>query len=714
MNVGSADSTWSSSVKARGFANLQTFLQDCLRLEQGRLVLWYPLLLTTGIWTYFGLKSEPPIALALVFLCVSAALVLLMRRSTVALALSCCLIGFALAKLRTEWVATPLVTAYASPVQIAGWIDAVDPQGKKRTALTVTLQKTVGIPSNQHPRRVRLTVSAAAAEFRVGEMITGAANLVPLSRPVMPGGFDYGRQLYFQSIGATGYLTSHRIDETAEIPARFFLRRAFHDIRAGLGARIQAAIPGPLGSIADAMITGERAHIPAAMNDSLQRSGLFHILSISGLHMTIVAGGAFWIARALLALSPFLALTYTIKKIAAVAALVTGLCYMLLADSGPATERSYIMVAVMFFAVLVDRRAISTRNLAVAAILILVTAPEQALSASFQMSFMAVMGIAGLFEWWMMRRQDVEVRQHKPMRWVRKIWSGFGASVATSLVAGALSSIPAIYHFGRIAPYGVIANALALPIVSLLIMPMALAGAVLSSIGLETLPFQLLGVGLSWLMTISDWVASWQGPQQLSTPSIVTVFLLVIGSCVLFLSRSALRWLAALPLLAAFAVPQVSPLPDIYVDDRAHNVAIRNADGLLVPALPRQARFAVERWLRSEGDASSASIAGKRKAWSCERGVCTTRVAGAAVAYLTREAEVERPCPIADVIVAAYPLRRSCSGRKATVDRFDVWKSGAMTLVVSTDRVDVATAAELRGIRPWVAVPTPRVKPSSR
>jgi competence protein ComEC len=709
VSVSSGDSTWSLGVKPGAWAKVVTYFLEQAKAEEGRFVLWSPLLLITGIWTYFGLEREPASLLVLLMAAAAFGLFTIGRTSIVALSIACCLTGFLSAKLRADWIATPLVTAFATPVQVKGGIEAIDPQNKRRTVLTLSLDEALGIPQSQKPRRIRLTVPAPADDFRIGQRLSATASLMPLPRPVMPGGFDYARQLYFQSIGGSGFASNFKIDETKALPARLWSRRIFSDTRTAIGERIREAIPGPMGAIADAMITGERASIPADMTDSLQRSGLFHILSISGLHMTIVAGGAFWIVRALLALSPFLALHYPIKKAAAVVALITGLFYMLLADSGPATERSYIMVAIMFFAILVDRRAISTHNLAIAALLILLTTPEQALSASFQMSFMAVMGIAGLFEWWNRRATETEFTTIRRSRWLKKVGTVVVGALATSLAAGALSSIPAIYHFGRIAPYSVIANALALPLVSILVMPLALAGTLLASVGLEAIPFQAMGYALTWVMTVSDLVAGWDAPQQLPTPSMVTVMLFVTASAVLFLAASTLRWLAALPLALIILVPQNLNRPDLYVEDRARTVAVRGADGELVPVHSRKSRFAVQRWLQAEGDDAKIAEAAKRQAWSCIEAVCSATVSGAKIVYLDREAEGKSVCPSADVVVAAYPLRRTCKGRKLTLDRFDVWKLGAIAVSLG-EQIKITTVAEKRGKRPWVAVPTPRIK----
>ncbi len=489
------------------------------------------------------------------------------------------------------------------------------------------------------------------------------------------------------------------------------MRRAFHGLRSAIGERVKAAIPGPLGSFADALITGERATIPKAMNESLQSSGLFHILSISGLHMALVAGGAFWVIRALLALSPALALRYPIKKWSAAFAILVGLLYMLLADSGAATERSFIMIAVVFFAVLVDRPALSLHNLALAAVLILLWSPEQALAASFQMSFMAVMGLAAFFHWW----QQV-VPQPSPVRQVgfvagygRKFFLLIVVSFATSLVAGVLSGIPAAHHFGRLAPYSLVANALALPIVSLVGMPAAMASVLFMPFGLEGLPLQVMGWGLQAVMLISDWVAGWPGAGlRLALLSKAIAATLAIAMAFLLLPMGRLKWLGVPVLLVVgILVFRGEREPLLLVDERAGNVAVYTEVGL-VPAVPKQAAASVSRWLTQAGDEAGFKKALERAAWTCSVVLCEARQRGVSIAFVLKQSAVVLPCPKADILISQEPLRRRCKGRLATVDRFDVWRNGAFA-VYADGSMQHSKAAQ--GARPWVYEPRARAKP---
>jgi competence protein ComEC len=705
MALAEADSIQHGTVKKPVLRQLADTMRS--DLADIRFSLWVPVLLTTGIWTYFGLSSEPSVILCAVLAMGSAAALWMARGRPIIMAIAIVVLGFALTKARTEWVRTPLVGGYTEGVAISGFVADIEHRGKNRTIITFETTKATGLLDNETPRRIRLTTSKAG-ELRIGDHITTVANLAPLPRPAMPGGFDYARHLYFDSVGATGRTTSPiKVDDNSP-PVRFLLRRVFHDLRGAIGARIRASIDGPLGSFADAIITGERASIPKEMNESLQASGLFHVLSISGLHMSLVAGGVFWLVRAGLAFLPRLALDYPIKKWAASAALLVGLFYMLLADSGPATERSYIMIAVMFFAVLVDRRAISLQNLSLAAIIILVLSPEQALAASFQMSFMAVLGMAAFFEWWSAReRQPRYMRQTLVQVYATRATKIAVVAVATSMIAGTLSTIPALHHFGRIAPFSVVANTLAMPVIGFVIMPMALLATVAMPFGLENVPFQLMEFGLAILMQISNWIASWKLAGT-SLPLLNTeTAILLAATCVAFCLLKGVLRLAAIPLGIAAVLTSVSAdQPDLLIDERARNVSVLTDNGQISVAQLRQAGFSIKQWKASVGDASKTGTA----AWSCQQYLCATNAKGFSIIYLLREGENKAACPVADILVSAYPLPKRCKGKRLTIDRFDVWRNGAIAITIHRGTIKATSAAEARGQRPWGYSPRQQIR----
>ena len=251
-------------------------------------------------------------------------------------------------------------------------------------------------------------------------------------------------------------------------PPGFWLRYAtvIENIRDTIDARIRAVLPGDAGSIASALLTGKRDAISAPVNDAMYISSLAHVLSISGYHMAVVAGVVFFIVRALLALSSTLAMRYPIKKWAAFVALASAtFLYLLLSGVEVATQRSFIMTGIVLIGVMVDRAALTLRTLALAALGVMLLAPEAVVHPSFQMSFAATLALIAGYERglpWMIAGADT------PLGARIALWGGreIVGLILASLVAGLATTPYAAFHFHRLAPYGVIANLLAMPVVS--------------------------------------------------------------------------------------------------------------------------------------------------------------------------------------------------------------------------------------------------------
>lgn len=707
------------AVETASPSRLRRSIASAARAQEGRAFLWSPVALAVGIGLYFSLMQEPPVAVAAAAGLAGLATVWFGRAAPLIVLAGLVACGFALAKLRTETVAAPMLHATTGEVALTGRVLAVDRTSKGRIAITLEPDAIEGVAPDRMPRALRLSALAKSGLPPTGARIAAKARLQPVPSPVMPGGFDYGRQLFFQGVGGMGRITSPVQTLDAHVPFTDYLAAAIADTRAVMGERIKAVLEEPYASFAEALITGERSSIPKAINQSLIVSGLFHILSISGLHMWLVAGGVFWTVRAGLALIPALALRFPIKKWAAAAALAMGLFYMLLAEGGVATERSFLMIAIVFFAVLVDRPAVSTRNLAIAALGVLLLTPEAAVEASFQMSFLAVAGLVAFYEWWgaVKAARGAAAPERGPV--LRVLWwmgSATVASLVTTVIAGSMSSIPAAWHFGRLSPYGIIANGLAIPVTGLIVMPAALIAAVLMPFHLEALPLTVMGQGLKLVIFISDSVAALPGAAMITPqPPALPMLLLATGAVTLCLLRGWIRLTGALLMIAGLAcsVMLPRPLPDILVERAGAIVAVRNADGLLVPALPKRARFTVEKWLSTDGDEAAAGEAAKRTAWTCTANRCDAMVKGKRVAYVHDAEGKPIACDGLAVLVSDAPLRGACRGVPLRIDRFDLWKNGAYAVTFGADETTVTTARAGQGARPWVAVPERRAKPGA-
>lgn len=693
---------------------LADVFSHAISAQQGRRFLWSAPALALGIGVYFSLQDEPGSVLLWLLAGAGAAVLWLGRATGPVFLAGVAIWGFVLAGLQSWQSSTPLLAATTGEVTVTGRSLSVQRNARTRLVMILEPEQIDAVDPARLPKRLRLSVPEAAGAIPPGARISFKARLAPLPAPVAPGAFDYGRNLWLDGIGGTGRVTSEAITLLDAPRLVAPLDDWLAALRTVMGKRIHAALSEPYASFAEALITGERSTIPPEINKSLLVSGLYHILSISGLHMWLAAGGVFWSVRAALALVPGLALRFPIRKWAAAAALLMGLFYMLLAEGGVATARSFIMVAIVFFAVIVERPAVSMRNLVLAATVILVPDPEAAIEASFQMSFLAVLGLVAFYEFWA-RYKALNANSDVPYQhWAWRIaaWAAaaFVASIVTSLIAGFSSSLPAAYHFGRISPYGVLANGLAIPVVGVLVMPFALIAVVLMPFGLEQLPLMVMGKGLELVIVISNGVAALPGANEIiARPPPLAMVVTVAGMLLLCLLAGPVR-LAGLGVmsLGGLLIYMAPPPPDVLVETTGQNVAIRNDEGHLVPARPRKARFAVEKWLQANGEEASLGEAAKRRGWTCANGRCVAEVRGRMVVYVTGGEGKPVDCKGADIVIADFPLRGRCRTVPLRIDRFDLWRHGAHAVYLSSSPAEVRTARGAQGHRPWVVVPEPR------
>ena len=306
--------------------------------------------------------------------------------------------GFATATLRSLHVAHAVLLFPAFGVDISGFVE-VREERERSDRIVIRVHRMEGQRLSVKPERVQLSVRKGMAPA-VGSFVALKARLNPPLQPLRPGGYDFARDLYFQGIGASGFVLGQirRVEPPA--PPGLWLRyaAAISAMRDAIDARIRAAVSGDAGSIASALITGKRDTISAPVNDAMYVSSLAHVLSISGYHMAVVAGVVFFAIRAGLALIPAFANRYPIKKWAALAALAVAAFYLVLSGAAVATQRAFIMTAIVLIGVMFDRRALTVRMIAVAALAVLLVAPEAIVHPSFQMSFAATLALVAANE----------------------------------------------------------------------------------------------------------------------------------------------------------------------------------------------------------------------------------------------------------------------------------------------------------------------------
>jgi competence protein ComEC len=664
-----------------------------------------------GILIYFILPREPSAVALATFLAFALILVIVAYTRfaffRLILAVAFVLAGMTAMKLRTDWVAVPKLSREMT-TDVTGWVAerAMSNGGGVRVVLRVQAMEDVA-PEEQ-PRFVRVTIRSDTEAIAVGDAISVTARVQPPSGPVMPGGYDFARAAYYDGLGGVGF--AYGAAKPAEIgppPLGIRLAMPLAHLREAIRKRVTEALPGDNGRIAAAMIMGDQGGISEATQEAMRTSGLGHILSISGLHMVLIAGAAYSILRALFALSPGLALQRPIKKWAAIGGLIVATFYLGLSGAEVATERAYLMLVIMFVAVLLDRRAITLRNVALAALVILVVSPESLMSASFQMSFAATIALVAAYE-------EISTRADRRLRltdghdpgWAGHAWRLTTALVVTSLVAG-LATMPfGIYHFQRVAPLTLIANVLATPAVGGLVMPMVGITVLLLPFGLEIVPLTVMNWGIAWMVAVAEWTADWSGEAGGVRMMPALALLLIVGGFLwLALWRERWRLLGLAPMLAAIPIAISAPSLDILVNGEGTAAAVRGPDGRYSIAGGKGESFAVENWLRALGDPRKPDAPDLAEDVLCDPIGCIAGTADGKKLALVREPDAfAEDCRLAAIVVSRLEAPPYCAETARVIDRDLLAERGAHALYRETNE---AGEAVYRIETAYPAIPRP-------
>ncbi|MDR7038004.1 ComEC/Rec2-related protein [Methylobacterium sp. BE186] len=459
--------------------------------------------------------------------------------------------------------------------------------------------------------------------------------------------------------------------------------------------------------MAAALVTGKRGLIAPETNDVLRAAGIYHVVSISGLHMVLAAGVVFWLVRSALALVPHCALLWPIKKIASGFAMVGVTAYCAFSGWDVAAERALIMTLIMLGAILVDRPALSMRNLALAALVALAREPEALLGPSFQMSFGAVAGLiacARFIDGRLFRREGAG-----PVG--RSVALAAGAVIGTlltTLVAQIATAPFATYHFQTIQPFGLVGNALTLPLVSLVVMPAAVLGILAYPFALDQPVWWLMGQAVRGMLAISGWIGG-LGQANVGVPAFGTgaLALLAAGLLVAVLPASRLRCLCVVPLGLGLLLAASPERQDIFIDREGRGAAVRGEEGRLV-ALGRPSSFVLEQWMKADGDARKASEAGE--GGRCDRLGCTLRAFdGRRIALARDKRALTEDCARADIVITSQVAPPGCAAG-LVIDRAYLARSGAVAIRLTGSGPIVSTARGLGGSSPWRPAAAPRAQ----
>jgi len=688
--------------------------------------LWLPVASGAGAVLYLCADREPalwfiaPVALCLGWLAYLARA----NRALFYVLCGLCAVfaGELSAALRTQRVAGPVLDRIRI-VTLTGFIEEMDFR-RSGARFLLAVERADDLTAEATPVRVRLTIPRAPP-FEAGTYVQLKARLMPPSHASLPGGYDFARDAWFARIGAVGN-TLGRVEvlPPPHDPGIIAdLSMAIDRGRNALARRIDKVVGGEAGAIAAAMVTGKRDLLSDETKEVIREAGIFHIITISGVQMTLVAAIFFVGLRRLLALNEYLALTYPIKKWAAGFAILGSVFYDIATGSRVGTERALLMTLIMLSAVLLDRQALTMRNLAFAALLVILIEPEALLGASFQLSFAAVAALVAVYEARLDARDEARSlalyvspqQAAAPSGWRSALpsfkphlWQGpLGLLFATFCATSATASFMA-YDFHELSPYVLIGNPLTLTVIEVFAVPGALLGAALYPLGLDAFVWRFVGLGIDFVLWAARKIGSFPGA-TLHLPAFAPYAIIFLSLAVLssVLWRTVLLRATAIPFaLIGLIGAAAGPSFDVAVGPTGEAVAYRGKDGKLVVIGRGRNGFAAEQWLRADADGRVAGEAVTRS--GCDRLGCVGRLAsGETLSLVLSPAAFAEDCTRADIVVTPLLAPIGCAARWV-IDRDTLRESGALTLFFDKAGAHMRSARAADEDRPWSPAPKRR------
>jgi competence protein ComEC len=690
--------------RARGywrtrFSALHEELERLLEAERAQLPPWVVVGFGSGIAAWFALDDLKQWA---AFLCLAAAAALTgfvhgggrTGRALGWFALAATL-GCALVWARSAWVAAPRLERPVV-VDFSARVETVDHLAA-RDKVRLLLRPEDGTL----PPRVRVSIDEDKfpAGIAPGSEVRLRSRLAPPPPMALPGTYDFARDAWFKGIGAVGKLLGPVVVVKPAAP------RGLDRVRETLRRHIAARLPESSAGIAIALVTGDQNAVDQDDADAMRRSGLTHLLSVSGLHIAAVVAFAMFLTLKVLALSERLALRFNLVLVAAAVAAAAGIGYTLLTGAQVPTVRSCVAALLVLAGIALGRDAISIRLIATGALIVLIFRPEALAGPSFQMSFGAVTAIVALHSTKWARR----LLQRREEGFVMRLFRALLGIVATGLVVE-LALIPmALFHFHRSGLYGVGANIVAIPLTTFVIMPLEAAALSFDAIGLGKPLWFLCGLSIDGLLGLAHAVSTAKGAVVLLPSMPVWSFgLMMAGLLWLCLWTTRVRLLGVVPVAIGAAAAALAPSPDLLVTgDGRHLAVVQGGTPLLLR--DRAGDYVRSLFAEASGFDGDPDILDGQPTSDCSHDACVAVLRKGASEWrllATRSANridwaaVTSACSSADIVVSDHRLPRGCRPRWLKLDRPALERTGGIAIYLG-DRPWVDTVADRVGHHPW-------------
>ncbi|MDP4832501.1 MAG: ComEC family competence protein [Rickettsiaceae bacterium] len=543
-----------------------------LEKEYHHLSLWYFVSFIYGIIFFFYINNNYSIYSLLFGVVCLAFLVKLFHKKKLLLwffITSCCLTFFSgivvgelrVSNIHTQPIDKPIIS------KLSGKVKQVKPT---LHGAQIILQD-VHLANNIKLNTLRVNVaSKLIADVTHGDTVQLKAKLFPLQQSVLPGTYDFGFYMYMSGIEATGYaLTTLKVTDSN----KSFLQQNVQIFRRNIYDRLISGLGNEQGNFAAAILIGETKAIPKQIAENMRNSGVAHILSVCGLHLSLVAMIFFVTSRMLLNCSNYLAYNFNIKIIAAVISIIGSFAYLQISGSNIAATRAFIMTSIFIISIMLGRSAYPLRSVMIAACLILMVYPEYVFHPSFQLSFSAVLCLISGYEFYLKNKHFLGLSKGV----FASIKFYIFANIYSSFLASIVTAPFVIYHFYKFATYSVFMNLIAVPLMSFFMMPLALLFMILAPFTSGEWVLNILGWFIDIITYSAAYIVNLPGAVWV-TGNISSASLLVFtfGFFWICIWQTAWRFLGMGIMFVALIMMFLAEKPDFIYDHNLKAVGVRN------------------------------------------------------------------------------------------------------------------------------------------
>jgi competence protein ComEC len=588
-----------------------SFLRSLLTLLEKELQNFFvliPFFIGIGILIFFYLPLSPPIFVN-ILLSISCIVMLFIayrkgdgNKVYLSILFTSVCVGFISADIRTITVKAPVLEEDMDAAKIYGVVEQIllAPDSKR---LLVGDLNVNNMAEEDTPKFIRINVKTDISNLEIGDRITFRATLIPPPLPSYPGGFDFSRFAYFKQIGGIGYAVSkiYVISKNETIGPTQYIEK----VRKNILDRIRLSLPDPESGVTAGLLVGYGNFIEKDVYDYIRISGIAHIIAISGMHIVVVVGMVFVLARTLLSKIPFLAMRLDLKKLSALIAIIASFIYLILAGSPVSAQRAFIMSALVLAGIILDREASAMRSIAIAAILILIVTPENIMSASLHMSFAACITLIASYSFII----DKLKIKHLKSSLLNKFFSYFISIVSSTLIAGTATAPFVVYHFNQFSTYSVLTNLLAIPLSDFIIMPLGMFSLLLMPFGLDAYLLKMTGYAVHFMLLYAKFTSSLPNA-SIYVPKFSSsgIGLIAVGGLMLCLMTTKIRYLGISLIVLGFLSLEWEDKPDILVDRNAKLFAIKSEDRHLYVSSNQKSRFVKSTWQQAYDEPMMLSI----------------------------------------------------------------------------------------------------------